>query len=142
MLNLAIFKVGEIVQALDATTSIWEEAKVLGHESDWSVRITWIHWGSRKPVVFTLTEDLREQSVENWSIRKKQVILTSTSGRRLRTSTQTGTAITGPHKAFSGQTRKITHYDEVSYIHTSDNSVICEPGNMRLYYILLPVENM
>ena len=114
--TLSIFMTNEIVHAVDQTTGIWEEAKVLGHESDWSLRIKWVNWGTRKPLVFTLHPDIREKSVENWTIRKKVVLptLPSATGRRPLRQTAQPTTITGPYQAYTANPRKITSYDEVS----------------------------
>ena len=40
-MNLHIFNHNEIVQVLDETTYIWESAKILGLDSDWSAKVKW-----------------------------------------------------------------------------------------------------
>ena len=66
-----LFQRNEIVHAVDETTAIWEEAKVVGVESDWSVRIDWVNWKGWVSIIFTLPENLRTQGTEMWTIRKK-----------------------------------------------------------------------
>ena len=110
-----LFRENEIVHVVDDTTAIWEEAKIVGFESDWSVRIAWVNWKGNV-IVFTLPENLRPQSLEMWTIRKLVTVLpaTNANGRRIRQVTQPTTAITGPYQAFTNRPRKITKCDEVS----------------------------
>ena len=109
-----LFQRNEIVHVVDETTAIWEEAKVVGVESDWSVRIVWVNWNG-KGVVFTLPENMRTQSMEMWTIRKQVTFTPATNpnGRQIRRATQHST-ITGPYQAFTNRPWKITKCDEVS----------------------------
>ena len=108
--TLRIFETNETLHALDNTTGIWAVGKVLGHESDWSLRLRWVEWSGRKPVVYTLPDNLRGLGVETWTIRKK-VALPHVTGRRPRQATHP--IIAGPYKAFTGKTRTISGYDEI-----------------------------
>ena len=64
-----IFTINEVVQALDDTTSIWEEAKIIGIISDWSVRVKWVNWTNTAPVNITVPTGYRYNQ-ELWNIRK------------------------------------------------------------------------
>ncbi len=103
-----IFKPNEIVQALDDTTSIWEEVKVLGIESDWSVRVKWTSYTS--PVLITVPENLRTMGSEHWNIRKSQKIDGSDTGRRTRRR------IIDPAIKPPGNPAKLARYEKVSLL--------------------------
>ena len=109
-----LFRENEIVHVVDETTAIWEEAKIVGFESDWSVRIAWVNWKGNA-FIFKLPENLRTESSESWTIRKKVSLTPATNpnGRQIRRATQT-TTIAGPYQTFTSRPWKITKCDEVS----------------------------
>ena len=71
-MNLQIFNHNEIVQVLDETTYIWEAARILGLDSDWSAKVKWVEWSSKPAIVITVPETLRAKGIEYWNIRKFQ----------------------------------------------------------------------
>ena len=109
-----LFRENEIVHVVDETTAIWEEAKIVGFESDWAVRIAWVNWKGNA-FIYTLPENLRAESSESWTIRKKVSFTPATNpnGRQIRRATQQST-ITGPYQAFTSRPWKITKCDEVN----------------------------
>ena len=58
------FETNEVVHILDPTTFIWELAKITAFTSDWSVRIKWMEWSTRKAVDITVPEIDREDEVD------------------------------------------------------------------------------
>ena len=58
------FETNEVVHILDPLTFIWELAKVTAIMSDWSVRIKWMKWATRKAVDITVPEIDREDEVD------------------------------------------------------------------------------
>ena len=63
-----IFKVDEEVQAIDEMTYIWEAARILSFEGDWSVRVKWTKWSTPRQII-VVPESVRSR-VEHWNIRK------------------------------------------------------------------------
>ena len=57
------FETNEVVHILDPLTFIWELAKITAIMSDWSVRIKWMEWSTRKAVDITVPEVDREDEV-------------------------------------------------------------------------------
>lgn len=110
-MNINIFKPNEIVQVLDVT-SIWEEARIMGVISDWSVKIKWMHWND-SPVTITIPESLREQGFEGWNVRKAQYKAdASETGQRPRRQAK---PLSGDYRAFTGNPRKLTGKQEVMF---------------------------
>lgn len=68
-MNIHIFRVGEVVQVLDETTHIWESAKIQAFNSDWSAKVKWVEWTSKKAVLIKIPMELQPY-VEHWNIRK------------------------------------------------------------------------
>ena len=58
------FETNEVVHILDPVTFIWELAKITAIMSDWSVRIKWMEWSTRKAVDITVPEIDREDEVD------------------------------------------------------------------------------
>ena len=50
------FETNEVVHTLDPVTFIWELAKITAIMSDWSVRIKWMEWSTRKAVDITVPD--------------------------------------------------------------------------------------
>ena len=128
--TLNIFMPDEVIQVLDDSTGIYEEARVIALESDWSIRITWLNWSGKKPLIFTLPDNLRNKGVESWTIRKRIVpakasAATGTNGRPVRQAAQPPPIISGPYQPFVGYAHRIIKTDEVrsftnnyTFIHT------------------------
>lgn len=64
------FHFNEIVQVVDPVTGIWEEAKICGFLSDWSVSVCYTKWSTTKKQCINIAEN-RRSSEDNWPIRKK-----------------------------------------------------------------------
>lgn len=115
--NMHIFKPNEIVQALDDSTSIWEEAKIIGIVSDWSVLIKWVHWNT-SPVSIIVPENLRIKSLEHWNIRKFQKLDSrpgaTKNGRPLRQSTQ-HTHQPSNYRNFTENPRLLVRHEEILF---------------------------
>ena len=58
------FETNEVVNIMDPLTFIWELAKVTAIMSDWSVRIKWMEWSTRKAVDITVPKIDREDEVD------------------------------------------------------------------------------
>ena len=58
------FETNEVVHILDPLTYIWELAKITAIMSDWTVRIKWMEWSTRKAVDITVPEIDREDQVD------------------------------------------------------------------------------
>lgn len=97
-----IFKSNEIVQVLDEVTSIWEAAKIVALESDWSVRVKWVEWTSKPAAVIVVPEASR-RSVEAWNVRRARAMTSQTNGKRIRARPN----------AFIGNPAKLTRHEEV-----------------------------
>ena len=67
------FLLNEDIQALDPQTFIWENAKIIGFESDWCVRIRWVDWSgkTKSKAQLTVPEDFRECQVSTIAIIQK-----------------------------------------------------------------------
>ena len=113
-MNFNIFKVNEIVQAVDETTWIWEEAKVISVVSDWTMRLKWVNWASSPPVTIVV----RMMGFGCWNVRKPQKIYSPPSnhqtGRTLRNASQQP-ATRGPFRAFTTNPRNLVRDDTVIF---------------------------
>lgn len=115
-MNLRIFSVNEIVQALDDSTSIWEKAKITGVISDWSVLVRWVNWKpATAPATIFVPDDCRRNQ-GSWNIRKAiygdnivSVDPDCASRRTLRRGR------TDNHHKFNGNPRFLTKYEEVFF---------------------------
>ena len=58
------FETNEVVHILDPLKYIWELAKISAIMSDWTVRIKWMEWSTRKAVDITVPEIDREDQVD------------------------------------------------------------------------------
>lgn len=67
-----VFRLNEIVQAIDETTCIWANAKILSFVSDWVVVVKWIDYFGYKPTSVEVPQHLRTGDREYWNIRKFQ----------------------------------------------------------------------
>ena len=116
-MNLHIFKHNEIVQVLDETTYIWEAAKIMGLESDWSINVKWVDWSSKPAIVIVVPEILRSKGVEFWNVRKFQKTERTLATYDKR-STRHGTAVQlpGNYRQYSGNPAKLTRHEEVSFM--------------------------
>ena len=113
-MNFNIFKVNEIVQAVDETTWIWEEAKVISVVSDWTMRLKWVNWASSPPV----TIGVQQMGFGCWNVRKRQKKDSPPSndqtGRTLRNASQQP-ATRGPFRAFTANPRILVRHDTVIF---------------------------
>ncbi len=108
--NLLIFRQNEIVQVVDECTFIWESAKIIGHESDWSVRVKWVDWSSKPATVIIVPTSARACGMEHWNIRKFQNhIRPVITGKRQRRAVITA----GNYQPFTGNPAKLPRYDRV-----------------------------
>ena len=71
-----IFHQDKIVQVIGPATSIWEDAKIIAFESDWSLRVQWINWNNSHKYYCAKIEIPQEfcalQYTECWHIREAQ----------------------------------------------------------------------
>lgn len=145
-MNLNIFQISEIAQAIDPSTSIWEKVKIVGRRSDWSLKVKWVDW-NQYPL------ELIEVPIENrafqnsWNIRKAQYNENSDppidpdSDRRdsLRTSTRNA-AVTVHNQEirYTNNPRILSHGREVffwdyeSQLTKKGTVVINDPFNRTL----------
>lgn len=118
-MNLHIFKSNEIVQVLDESTYIWEAAKIIGLESDWSVRVKWVDWTSKPAVVITVPESRRATGVESWNVRRQKPTRSWSPTTRTRGTRNDATNTYQSHdgskyRPFTGNPRKLTRHVKVS----------------------------
>ena len=116
-MNLNIFRHNETVQVLDETTYIWEAAKIMGFECDWSVRVKWVEWSSKPAILIVVPENLRTRGVECWNIRKYQENKKPEAcSPRQRPRRQATVQHPDNYHPFMGNPAKLTRYVEVNTI--------------------------
>ena len=121
---LHIFSHNEVVQVLDETTYIWEAAKILGLNSDWSAKVKWVEWSSKPAIIIVVPENLRSKSVECWNIRKFQTTEKPPAiDKKSRKTRHVTTQLPGNQgRPFTANPAKLPRYVEVCVV-------------MRLYII-------
>ena len=63
-----LFLVNQIIQALCPITKIWMEAKIIGFEGSWAVRILFTKW--LKKHKWATVQVNQEDQMKDWPIRK------------------------------------------------------------------------
>ena len=135
-MNFNIFKTNEIVQALDETTWIWEEAKVISVVSDWTMRLKWVNWAKSPPA----TIGVRDLGFGCWNVRKPQKIndCQPQTGRTLRNASQQP-ATRGTFRAFTTNPRNLIRHDTVSFsknYHKSRWKIFLNPDS---FFVVLKI---
>ena len=101
-----IYRVNEKVQVIDETTGIWEDAKIVGFPSSWSVKVRLTNWSTAKaglPIISVA----KHTDVFKWPIRKpmsEPILLLGPRRKRSRRNE----AVQNPH-------RKV-RFEEVHYV--------------------------